>query len=345
MSFISNNLYIKILTVILIIIFFKIISSKIAYILIKMFHLKIKDKNKIKNNAFYKPIKTFIVIFGIYICTLLFNIPENIKVIIIKTFKICTIILITKGFANLFNSNSESFNKIKNKLNLKENDALFTFISKIFKFLIYTISAFIILSEFGYDLSGLVTGLGISSVVIALAAQDLAKSLLGGFCILIDKPFNIGDYIMVNNFEGTVEDITFRTTRIRNSSNDLIVIPNSEISIASIINSSRKEARLYSLLLTLDLSTPLEKVSDFKEQLIMLLNSNENVINDSIKVFFDTISVNGIDIKIIFHTNLIDYVSYLKFKDEINFNILDLAHKNNVELAYDSKTIYLKNQG
>ena len=72
------------------------------------------------------------------------------------------------------------------------------------------------------------------------------------------------------------------------------------------------------------------------------MNSNEYVLKDSIKVFFDTISSNGIDVKIIFLTSVVDYVEFLKFKDEMNFNILDLAQKNNIELAYDSKTIYLK---
>lgn len=342
MEFFSTKLFINIVIAILIILFCKIISSKVAYIIIKMFHFKVKDKNKIKKNAFYKPISSFIVILGIYISTLFFNIPGDIKSLIIKAFKICIIILTAKGFANLFDTNSNSFNKIKAKLNFKENDTLVSFTSKVLKSLVYIIAGFIIVSEFGYNLGGLVTGLGVSSVVIALAAQDVAKSLFGGLCIVLDKPFNIGDYIAVNNYEGTVEDITFRTTRIRTTSKDLIVIPNSEISAASIINSSRKDARLYSLLLTLELSTPLEKVADFKEKLILLLNSNEYVLKDSIKVFFDTISSNGIDVKIIFLTSVVEYVEFLKFKDEMNFNILDLAQKNNIELAYDSKTIYLK---
>lgn len=342
MEFFSTKLFMNIVIAILIILFCKIISPKIAYILIKMFHLKEKDKNKIKQNAFYKPIKSFFVILSIYIATLFFAIPENIKLIIMKAFKICIIFLTARGFANLFDISSETFHKIKNKLNFHGNDTLVNFASKILKALVYIIAGFIIISELGYDLSGLVAGLGISSVVIALAAQDIAKSLFGGICIILDKPFNIGDYISVNNFEGTVEDITFRTTRIRTTSKDLIVIPNSEISGASIINSSRKEARLYNLLLTLELSTPLEKVADFKEQIITLLNSNEYVLKDSIKVFFDTISTNGIDVKIIFHTTIVDYVQFLKFKEDMNFSILDLAQKNDIELAYDSKTIYLK---
>lgn len=342
MFILNYNLLFKFVTSLIFILFCKIISSLIAYILIKMFHFKEKDKNKIKKNAFYKPIKIFIVLLAIYACTYLFVIPTNIKQIIIKAFRICVIFLFAKGFANLFNTNSESFNKIREKFNFHGNDTLVNFTSKILKGLVYIFAGFIIISEFGYDLGGLITGLGISSVVIALAAQDLAKSLLGGLLIILDKPFNIGDYITVNNYEGTVEDITFRTTRIRDNSKDIIVIPNSQIVENNIVNYSRKDTRFYSLLLTFELSTTLEKVADFKEKLILFLNSHEHVINENIRVFFHAISDNGINIKITFYTDIINYADYLKFKEEMNFSILELVQKTNIELAYDSKTIYLK---
>lgn len=332
----------KVFIALAITLFCKIISSILAYIFIKMFHFKEKDKNKIKKNAFYNPIKSFIVILGIYLSTLFFEIPVNIKLIIVKAFRICVIFLLAKGFANLFNTNSESFTKIREKFKFHGNDTLVNFTSKVLKSIVYIIAGFIIISELGYDLGGLVTGLGISSVVIALAAQDLAKSLLGGLCILLDKPFNIGDYITIDNYEGTVEDITFRTTRIRNIANDIVVIPNSQIAENNIVNYSRKDSRFYSLLLTFELSTTLEQVADFKEKLILFLNSHEHVLKENIRVFFHTISDNGINVKITFYTDILNYTDYLNFKEQMNFNILELVQKANIELAYDSKTIYLK---
>lgn len=343
MNILNINLIAKIVISFGIILFCKMIAGHFAYILIKIFNFK-KNKNAIKNNAFYQPIKTFVIIFGFYLSTLFFNIPINIRMIVIKAVKIFTIVLIAKGFANLCNTNTEIFNKLKEKLNFKDNDGLVNFTSKILKCLIYIIAGFIIISELGYDLGGLVTGLGITSVVVALAAQDLAKSLLSGLCILIDKPFNIGDYITVNNYEGTVEDITFRTTRIRNIAKDVIVIPNSQIAENNIVNYSRKDSRFYSLLLTFELSTSLNKVADFKEKLMLLLNLHEHVLNENIRVFFHAISDNGITIKITFYTDILDYADFLNFKEEMNFSILDLVQNSNIELAYDSKTIYMRNK-
>ena len=142
MFILNYNLLFKIGISLIFILFCKIISSFIAYILIKMFHLKEKDKNKIKKNAFYKPIKIFIVLIAIYDCTFLFVIPTNIKKIIIKAFRICVIFLFAKGFANLFNTNSESFNKIREKFNFHGNDTLVNFTSKILKGLVYIFAGF-----------------------------------------------------------------------------------------------------------------------------------------------------------------------------------------------------------
>lgn len=93
---------------------------------------------------------------------------------------------------------------------------------KIIRAIIYVIAAFIVLSILGINLNGLIAGLGISGLIVTLAAQDTAKNLFGGLVIFIDKPFKVGDWIQMDNFEGTIEDITFRTTRIRTFENSLL---------------------------------------------------------------------------------------------------------------------------
>ena len=325
-----------------IIVIFKILSSSFAYIIVKMFKFKEKDKKKIKENGFYKPLKIFFVLLGIYIAALSLKLPENIFAVVTKIFKICVIVLSSAGFANLFNSNSETFSKIREKLHFNGTDTTINFFSKIAKALIYIVGAFIVISELGYDLSGLVAGLGIGTAVIALAAQDVAKSMLAGFSIISDRPFDIGDYIEVDIYKGTVEDITFRTTRIRDINNQIVVLPNSLLTSTSIINGSKREKRRYDLLLTLELNTPLEKVTQLTERIKLTLNTHQNIEKESIRVFFDTISANGIDMKIGFYTDLIELVDFLKFKEEINYTLLQIIEEAHIELAYPSQSIYLK---
>ena len=327
-----------------IVLVFQILSSSFAYIVIKMFKLKIKDKNKIKKYGFYKPLKIFFVVLGIYIGLTIFDFPEHIFKIITKIFKICTIVLITKGLTNLCEPKSESFADLRKKINFNGNDTTINFFSKVLKVLIYILSGFVLITELGYNLGGLATGLGISSVVIALAAQDIAKSFLAGISIISDRPFEIGDYITVDSFSGTVEDITFRTTRIRNVENQIAILPNSILTSANIINITKMKKRRYNLLLTLELNTPIEKVKTYIENIREILKNNKDIESETMKIFFSTISENGIDVSVDFYTYVTDYISYLKFKEEINYIILDLANKQEISLAYPSQSLYIEKE-
>lgn len=323
-----------------IIIVSKILSPVISYVIVKMFHFKEKNKENLKRSAFYKPIKNIILVIGFYIAFKIIYIPENISFIILKAFRICIIVFISKGFANLFDPTTESYENIKRKFNFTGNDTLINFFSKILKIIIYIISGFIIVSELGYDLNGLATGLGVFSVVIALAAQDLAKSILGGIAIIVDKPFELGDSIETNSYTGTVEDITFRTTRIRNANNQIVIIPNSKISDSTIVNYSRREKMKYELCITLNLSTTLEKIKQLTDQIKLCLSTHNNIEKESIKVFFNTISNNGIELSISFYTDL--HTDFTEFKESINYTILEIIREMNIELAYNSQSIYLK---
>ena len=323
---------------------FKILSSYLAYMVIKIFKFKVKDKNKIKQNGFYRPLKSFFIILGIYIGLTIFSLPQKSFFIITKIFKICTILLITKGLINLCDSKSETFANLGKKINFNGNDTTISFLSKILKALIYILAGFVLITELGYNLGGLATGLGISSVVIALAAQDVAKSFLAGISIISDRPFEIGDYIKVDDYSGTVEDITFRTTRIRNMDNQVVILPNSILTSSNIINISKMQKRRYNLMLTLELNTPLEKVKTYTENIREMLKNNKNVENDTMKIFFTTISESGIDVSVDFYTYITDYIDYLKFKEEINYIVLDMANKQGINLAYPSQSIYIEKE-
>ena len=140
---ISFENIIDILIGLAIIVIFKILSSSFAYIIVKMFKFKVKDKKKIKQNGFYKPLKTFFVLLGVYIAAMSLKLPENIFAIVTKIFKICVIILSATGFANLFNSNSETFSKIREKLHFNGTDTTINFFSKIAKALIYIVGEYL----------------------------------------------------------------------------------------------------------------------------------------------------------------------------------------------------------
>lgn len=341
LNIIKTNSITDYITSIVIILIFTVLGPLLSTFVINLLHIKEKKLSKIKRHAFYKPFKNFVTILGIYIALNTLILPHDMVVFIDKSFRILVIIILSSALSNLFNSHN--YEPIKKLINFTGNDALLGFITKFIKILIYIITGFIIINELGYDLSGLVAGLGIFSAVIALAAQDLAKNIIAGCSIITDKPFDIGDYVEINSLTGTVEDITFRSIRVRNTENQVIVIPNSKVADSILINYTKMKKRRFLLELTLELDTQLPNVLSLLEKIKLLLLENENVLKDNIKVFFKTISSNGIDIVIDFYTDIIDYMTYLQYKQEMNYEILNLIKQEKVELAYNTQTLYVKN--
>ena len=191
---------------------------------------------------------------------------------------------------------------------------MFRFVLKAIRIVIYLIAGFLVLTELNYNINGLVAGLGLGSVVITLAAQDTAKNLFGGLVIFLDKPFIVGDWIELEGYEGTVEDITFRSTRVRTFENSLVNIPNSVIANSSIINWSKMEKKRNKVNLCLELDTPLEKVQIVQKRIKDMLIQHDDVIDETIIVRFDNITDNGINLMVSSYTNSIDYASYLEEK-------------------------------
>lgn len=344
---ISSIKLVDIIIAICILIFFRIFSSSIAYIIIRMFNIKTKNKNKIKASAFYNPLRTFFCLLGVYIAIWFLKLPLKISneamEIVTKLFKIISVMVFAKGLSASFTINSPLAKKMKEKSNKNVEDSMFDFLLKIVRGIIYTVAGFIIINILGFNLNGLVAGLGIGGVIITLAAQDTAKNLFGGLVIFIDKPFSVGDWIEIDPFEGTVEDITFRSTRVRTVENSLVNIPNSIISNSSIINWSKIEKRRYKTNLCIQINTPLEKVEHFETRVIEMLQKREGIFDESVIVKFDEIKENGINILICSYTNSIDYTSYLSEKEDINRKIMKILEEENIELAYDTKTVYVKN--
>lgn len=320
-----------------------LLSSIFAYCIVKLFTIgsKNKEKNKVNKNAFYRPLKIFFIALGFYIAILILKLPVGIMTIVNKIFKVIIICLVSKGIANIVSKDSFIFTRLKKNEKFKDNKTLI-FISKLLKIIVYIIAAFVILAEFGYNLNGVVTGLGLGSVVIALAAQDIAKSIFAGFIILIDRPFEIGDLIQIKDYQGNVEDIKFRSTRVRLLDGSLLNVPNEVLMTETITNWNKIHKRRYDLNLELMLNTKIDKVEETTKKLKDILESSEGVIGNTVEVSFDQITSNGMNLFIYLYTDKINYNEYLQFKQSINLKIMKLLEQENISLAYNSQDIYIR---
>ena len=328
------------ITAIIIMLFF-MISNLISYIIVKIINFKEKNKNKIKNNVLYKPTSSFIKITGIYIGIMFLKVPIQSKLYIVKFYKIGIMICVANVLINIFNPKSKVFNKLEKTTKYKGDKQLNNFVSKLIKVIIYIITGYLIMQELGYNLGGLVTGLGISSVIIAFAAQDIAKNLFGGFAIITDKPFSVGDWIEVGEYSGTVVDITFRSTKIKAVDSTIITINNATIVDTYVKNWGNIDRRRYNVTLNLPLQTSEETIRRVLKKIKFVLKSNEDIIEDTLQVHFEKIDSDGIKIIIFLNTSRTDYNEYLDFKEVINLELIKVLESENVKLAYPGRNIYI----
>ena len=346
-SNLNSEKVIQILIAIGVIIVFRILSSAVSKLIIKIFRVKSKEKKDIRKNPFYIPLRVIITFIGIYIALNIvrdaLEISEEIINLINRIIKIFMILLVSKAFGQGLDERDGILNKIQTKTGKEVDETTTKLLMKTIKVAIYVVAGFMVITELGYDISGFITGLGIGGVVITLAAQDTAKSFIGGIGLFIDKPFKVGDYIKVGQYEGTVEEMKFRTTYIRTSDNCVLHVPNSEMSVSAIINYSEIQTRRINAELIIDINTNINKIQKIKNMIEDMLNSYEIIKKDTIQVYFKDISANGMKMSIIAYINESNYTKYMQIREQINYNIMEILRNEGIELSQRTQTVYVQN--
>ncbi len=158
----------------------------------------------------------------------------------------------------------------------------------------------------------------------------------------MDKPFSVGDWIHTEKYEGTIEDITFRSTRIRTADNSVVTIPNSILSNEVIANWSKLEKRKIEISLRLPLETKAQELEILSKKFKIVLENNKDILEDSIQVDVNKIKEDNIEISIVLYTSITEYNKFLNIKQEININILKILEAEGIKLAYPGRNVYVQ---
>ena len=322
--------------------FFTIFRGVLSRLVIRMYYRIIKNDKSPKESSMYRPLNIFFILLGVFCMINMLPTNQYALNIMNQIFSVVAIFYITKAISTLITVDSVLGKKyFKNS----KNPAVDKFLCKILKVTLWVVFALVAATRLGFDLSvfsGLVAGLGIASAGAALAAQDMVKSILSGIAILSDKPFVIGDWIEVDQFQGTVIDITFRSTRIKSYNNAVITIPNSTITSNYVVNWNRLTSRRFDCVLNLTLDTPSEKIKKIVKEIKLMLQNDPKVIKETVEVTLNEISSSSCNVKIFLYVREAEYAKFLHAKQDILCNLLYLFEKENVELAYPTQTLFVK---
>jgi MscS family membrane protein len=194
----------------------------------------------------------------------------------------------------------------------------------------------------GKPLSALLAGLGIGGLAVALAAQDTLKNFFGSIMIMLDKPFAVGQRIVAGGYDGTVEEIGFRSTRVRTLTGNLVTVPNEKLANDSVENIGRRPSirRLANITITYD--TPLDKVQKAVEIIREILDNHEGMDPEfPPRVYFNEFNADSLNILMVYWYFPPDYWAYLEFTQRVNMEIMRRFEKEGIEFAFPTTTTYL----
>ncbi len=223
------------------------------------------------------------------------------------------------------------------------DDQLIPLVSRFLKLAVVLLGLVWVLENMGIDVGSLVAGLGIGGLAVALAAKDTLANVFGSLTIFGDRPFQIGDWVVLGNgVEGTVEEVGFRSTRIRTFYNSLVTVPNSEVANSKVDNMGQRQFRRFKTTLGITYDTPPDVVQAFVEGIRAILAANPLVRQDVYEVHLRDFGPSSLDIMIYSFFDVPDWHEELVGRSQVILEIMRLAQELEVSFAFPSQSLYLE---
>ena len=222
------------------------------------------------------------------------------------------------------------------------DDQLVPILRKLAKFIVVAIGVIFYMQSNGYPVSGVLAGMGIGGLAMALAAQDSISGIFASIVIFLDKPFMIEDFIEVNGVTGTVEEIGIRSTRIRTVEKTLVTIPNKEIMDSNIDNFSKRPMRRINTTIGVTYDTTPDAMENLLSGLRGMLEEHEKVSQEGVYVNFTGFGDSSLDVEMRFFVTTTDYDEWLHLREDINLRIMRIVHGLGLDFAFPSTTVYLQ---
>jgi MscS family membrane protein len=222
------------------------------------------------------------------------------------------------------------------------DDQLVPLVGKSLKVFVSIVGGLFILQNLDVDVGSLLAGLGLGGLAIALAAKDTVANLFGSVMIFIDKPFQIGDTIVLNDMEGTVQEVGFRTSRIRTAYDSEVTLPNALVVSAMIDNHGRRKYRRYKTALGLTYDTPPEKVQAFCEGVRAILAAAPATRKDVYRVEFVSFGTSALEIEVVCFFSVTTTDEEQAARSHVNLEIMRLAAGLGVAFAFPTQTVHVE---
>ena len=336
--------YASVIAGVLVFLALALLRNKLASLLLGLAGRVIYAKKPEKRQGFVqslkRPLALYFVVLGVYLGVII-NYRHT---AITGAFKIISILFVCRLLIGFASDNVELLLGAKSK-DPQVNGIAVKFISNILKVLTVCVAVVMVLSELGYNINGLLTGLGVGGLAVSLAAQDSIKSIISGFVLMIDRPFDVGDFIETKEFSGTVEDITMRSTRIRKLDDTVLTVPNTIIADDLITNYAKLNKRLVEMQIGLVYSTDNETLERCMDRIRGIIESEPKAEKNGVRVRFVEFDDSALNIEIRFYVAITPLEEYYEFLSGFNLKVKQAVEESGADFAFPSRSVYIESSG
>ena len=209
----------------------------------------------------------------------------------------------------------------------------------LINFAIWCLALVFLLDNLGVKISAVVAGLGIGGIAVALAAQAVLGDLFSYFVIFFDKPFEVGDFIVVGDKKGTVEQVGIKTTRLRSIGGEQLVFSNTDLTNSRVHNFKKMDQRRADFKLGVVYQTPSEKLKAIPQMVRDIIDAQEDATFD--RGHFSSFGDFSLDFEFVYYVSGADYAKYMDIQQAINLAIFEAFEKEKIEFAYPSQTLFI----
>ena len=343
----NTNLFYGELIVAIIIFLIFLIIGWVVYFIFSRYLTKLAEKTKTKLDDMIlenirTPIYVVVVLLGAYYGSKAFSALGTYSDLLAKIFLVAEILVITFIVTRVINILISWYSEREVKERKKISEHLLFVFKKIIHAFIYICAFLIILSVFRIDLSGVIVGLGVGGIAIALALQNILSDVFSAFSIYFDRPFEIGDFIVIGEYMGTVKKIGIKSTRIQLLQGEELIVSNRQLTNTSVRNFKRMKKRRIVFTIGVTYDTSVDKLKKIPEIIKSIIDPEKLPNVDRLeRVHFKEFGDFSLNFEIVYYTKTSDYIKYMDTQQAINFAIKEAFEKEGIEMAFPTQTIYL----
>lgn len=288
-----------------------------------------------------RPVGLMLMALVWWIGILLLGLPESVLLVLLVAVKLLASIAAVWTAWRLVDVISALLAERAALTDSRVDDVLVPMVTRTLKIFIAVGGIIFVADNLNIDVTGLIAGLGLGGLAFALAAKDLVQNFFGSITVLMDRTFTVGDWIIVDDIEGTVEHMGFRSTRIRTFYNSLVTIPNSRFITADVDNMGARRFRRYKQKFGVTYDTPPEKIEAFCEGLREIVRQHPYMRKDYFQIWFNDLGASALEILVYVFWQTPDWSTELRERHRFLLDALRLADALGVEFAFPTQTIHL----